>query len=171
MKGRQMAWDWDKLQEKKNRQSGGESGGPPRMDEVFEKIRGARKKFPGGSWIIIVVVVALFLGSSCFYTVAVDEVGVVQRFGKYVRTAQPGLSFKLPRGIEKVTKVKVRYVFKEEFGFRTLQAGVKTRYASSSSYQNESLMLTGDLNVAVVPWIVQYRINDPFNYSVSRSTM
>ena len=159
-----MAWDWDKLQEKRNRTSGGESGGPPKMDEVFEKIRGARKKFPGGSWLIIVVVVALFLGSSCFYTVAVDEVGVVQRFGKYVRTAQPGLSFKLPRGIEKVTKVKVRYVFKEEFGFRTLQAGVRTRYAASSSYQNESLMLTGDLNVAVVPWIVQYRINDPFNY-------
>lgn len=159
-----MAWDWDKLQEKRNKTSGGESGGPPKMDEVFEKIRGARKKFPGGSWLIIVVVVALFLGSSCFYTVAVDEVGVVQRFGKYVRTAQPGLSFKLPRGIEKVTKVKVRYVFKEEFGFRTLQAGVRTRYAASSSYQNESLMLTGDLNVAVVPWIVQYRINDPFNY-------
>ncbi len=159
-----MAWDWDKLQEKKNKQTGGQPAGPPKMDEVFEKIRGARKKFPGGSWIIIVIIIALFLGSSCFYTVAVDEVGVVQRFGKYVRTAQPGLSFKLPRGIEKVTKVKVRYVFKEEFGFRTLQAGVKTRYASSSSYQNESLMLTGDLNVAVVPWIVQYRINDPYNY-------
>jgi modulator of FtsH protease HflK len=159
-----MAWDWDKLQEKKSRQPGGQPGGPPKMDEVIEKIRGARKKFPGGSWLIIVVVVALFLGSSCFYTVAVDEVGVVQRFGKYVRTAQPGLSFKLPRGIEKVTKVKVRYVFKEEFGFRTLQAGVKTRYATSSSYQNEALMLTGDLNVAVVPWIVQYRIKEPFNY-------
>ena len=159
-----MAWDWDKLQEKKKKQPGGQSGGPPGVEEIFEKIRGARKKFPGGSWIIIVVVVALFLGSSCFYTVAVDEVGVVQRFGKYVRTAQPGLSFKMPRGIEKVTKVKVRYVFKEEFGFRTLQAGVKTRYAASSSYQNESLMLTGDLNVAVVPWIVQYRIKDPFNY-------
>ncbi|OQY50983.1 MAG: HflK protein [Desulfobacteraceae bacterium 4572_87] len=159
-----MAWDWDRLQEKKSRQQGGQSGGPPNVDEVIEKIRGARKKFPGGSWLIVVVVVALFLGSSCFYTVAVDEVGVVQRFGKYVRTAQPGLSFKLPRGIEKVTKVKVRYVFKEEFGFRTLQAGVKTRYAASSSYQNESLMLTGDLNVAVVPWIVQFRIKDPFNY-------
>lgn len=159
-----MAWDWDKLQEKKNRQPGGQSGGPPNMDEVFEKIRGVRKKFPGGSWLIVVVVVALFLGSSCFYTVAVDEVGVVQRFGKYVRTAQPGLSFKMPRGIEKVSKVKVRYVFKEEFGFRTLQAGVRTRYAAGSSYTNESLMLTGDLNVAVVPWIVQYRINDPFNY-------
>ena len=159
-----MAWDWDKLQEKKRRQPGGQSGGPPKVEEVIEKIRGARKKFPGGSWLIVVVVVALFLGSSCFYTVAVDEVGVVQRFGKYVRTAQPGLSFKLPRGIEKVTKVKVRYVFKEEFGFRTLQAGVKTRYATSSSYQNEALMLTGDLNVAVVPWIVQYRIKEPFNY-------
>lgn len=134
------------------------------MDEVIEKIRSARKKFPGGSWLIIVVVVALFLGSSCFYTVAVDEVGVVQRFGKYVRTSQPGLSFKMPRGIERVTKVKVRYVFKEEFGFRTLRAGIKTRYAASSSYQNEALMLTGDLNVAVVPWIVQYRIKDPFNY-------
>jgi membrane protease subunit HflK len=96
--------------------------------------------------------------------VAVDEVGVIQRFGKYVRTTQPGLNFKLPRGIEKVTKVKVKYVFKEEFGFRTLKAGVRTRYASSSSYINESLMLTGDLNVALVPWIVQYRIKDPFNY-------
>ncbi len=159
-----MAWDWDKLQENKQKSSGGGSGAPPNMDEVFEKIRSVRKKFPGGSWLIVVIVIALFLGSSCFYTVAVDEVGVVQRFGKYVRTAQPGLSFKLPRGIEKVTNVKVRYVFKEEFGFRTLQAGVKTRYAASSSYTNESLMLTGDLNVAVVPWIVQYRVNDPFNY-------
>ena len=159
-----MAWDWDKLQTQKKRASGGPPGAPPSMDEVFEKIKGARKKFPGGTWIIIVVVILLLFGSSCFYTVAVDEVGVVQRFGKYVRTTQPGLNFKLPRGIETVTKVKVKYVFKEEFGFRTLQAGVRTRYASSSSYQNESLMLTGDLNVAVVPWIVQYRVKDPFNY-------
>ena len=95
---------------------------------------------------------------------AVDEVGVVQRFGKYVRTSPPGLSFKFPRGIEKVSKVKVRYVFKEEFGFRTLQAGVKSRYASGAAYLGESLMLTGDLNVAVVPWIVQYRVNDPYKF-------
>ena len=159
-----MAWDWDKLQQQKKRVSGGASGAPPSMEEVFEKIKGVRKKFPGGTWLIIVVVILLFFGSSCFYTVAVDEVGVIQRFGKYVRTTQPGLNFKLPRGIEKVTKVKVKYVFKEEFGFRTLKAGVRTRYASSSSYINESLMLTGDLNVALVPWIVQYRIKDPFNY-------
>ena len=159
-----MAWDWDKLQLQKKRTSGGPSGNPSSMDEVFERIKGARNKFPGRTWIIVVVVALLFLGSSCFYTVAVDEVGVVQRFGKYVRTTQPGLSFKLPRGIETVTKVKIRYVFKEEFGLRTLQAGVRTRYASSASYENESLMLTGDLNVAVVPWIVQYRIKNPFDY-------
>ena len=159
-----MAWDWDKLQKQQKGTSGGGPGRPPGMDEVIEKIRGAKGKFPGGMWIIILAIIVVFFGASSFYTVAVDEVGVIQRFGKYVRTAQPGLGFKLPRGLEKVTKVKVRYVFKEEFGLRTLQAGVKTRYASGSAYLGESLMLTGDLNVAVVPWIVQYRINDPYKY-------
>lgn len=159
-----MAWDWDKLQQQKKRSSGGGAGGPPNMGEVLEKIKGAKGKFPGKTWVIILIIILIFLGFSCFYTVGVDEVGVVQRFGRYVRTTQPGLNFKLPGGIEKVTKVKIRYIFKEEFGFRTIQAGVRTRYAPASAYENESLMLTGDLNVAVVPWIVQYRINKPFNY-------
>ncbi|HIC85547.1 MAG TPA: FtsH protease activity modulator HflK [Desulfobacterales bacterium] len=104
------------------------------------------------------------MGYSSFYTVGVDEVGVVQRFGKFVRISQPGLNFKLPTGIEKVTKVKVRFIFKEEFGFRTIRAGIRTQYAQSSAYLNEALMLTGDLNVAVVPWIVQYRVKDPYKY-------
>jgi len=134
------------------------------LNEIFEKFKGSKGKFPGGIWLIILAILVFFIGSSSFFTVAVDEVGVVQRFGRYVRTTPPGLNFKLPRGIEKVSKVKVRYVFKEEFGFRTLQAGVKTRYASGSAYLGESLMLTGDLNVAVVPWIVQYRINDPYKF-------
>ena len=159
-----MAWDWDKLKRQRKGSSGGNPGRPSGMDEVLMKVRGAKGKFPGGMWIIIVAIIVVFFGASSFYTVAVDEVGVIQRFGKYVRTAQPGLGFKLPRGLEKVTKVKVRYVFKEEFGLRTLQAGVKTRYASGSAYLGESLMLTGDLNVAVVPWIVQYLINDPYKY-------
>ena len=159
-----MAWDWDKLQEQRKKASGGAPGAPPSMEEVFEKIKGAKKKFPGSAWMIIVAIILVFLGSSCFYTVAVDEVGVIQRFGKYVRTTQPGLNFKLPRGIETVTKVKVKYVFKEEFGLRTVEPGVRTRYASDAAYKSEALMLTGDLNVAVVPWIVQYRIKDPFNY-------
>ncbi len=162
-----MAWDWDKLQEQRKKSSsggGGPSSAPPSMEDVFEKIKGARKKFPGGTWILIVVIIIIFLGSSCFYTVGVDEVGVVQRFGKYVRTTQPGLNFKLPRGIETVTKVKVKYVFKEEFGFRTTQPGVRSRYASEGAYENEAIMLTGDLNVALVPWIVQFRIKDPYDY-------
>lgn len=156
-----MAWDWEKLQQQKKSQGG---AGPPKMDEMFEKIRGMKGRFPGGAWLVIVAVIIVLLGTSCFYTVDVDEVGVVQRFGKFSRTSQPGLRFKLPSGIEKVTKVRVRYVFKEEFGLRTIAAGVRTRYASGAAYLNESLMLTGDLNVAVVPWIVQYRVNDPYLY-------
>ena len=156
-----MAWDWEKLQQQKK--SGG-GGAPPQVIDILDKIRGAKGKFPG-IWIIIVVILLIYFGSSTFYTVSVDEVGIIQRFGRYIKPPRtPGLHFKLPRGLEKVTKVKVRFVFKEEFGFRTIQAGVRTRYASESAYLSESLMLTGDLNVALVPWIVQYRINDPYNW-------
>jgi membrane protease subunit HflK len=153
-----MAWDWDKL---KQQQQGGSGGMPPGVEEVVQKFKNL--KLPGG-WIILIIAVALYIGSSAFFTVALDEVGVVQRFGRYVRTVEPGLHFKLPRGIEKITKVKVRFVYKEEFGLRTLEAGVQTRYAPGEAYEDESLMLTGDLNVAVVPWIVQYRVKDPYKY-------
>jgi membrane protease subunit HflK len=154
-----MPWDWEKLQKQKM----GGSGNPPQMDEVFNKFKDLKSKFPG-FWIIVGLAVLLIIVSSSIYTIGVDEVGVIQRFGRYVRTTSPGLNFKLPWGIEKLTKVKVRLVYKEEFGLRTIRAGVRTQYASSEAYLNESLMLTGDLNVAVVPWIVQYRIKDPYNY-------
>jgi len=156
-----MAWDWDKLQQQKKGGSGG-GGVPPQMGDIINRIRGSKGRFP--MWIIILVILILYLGMSMFYTVRVDEVGVVQRFGRYVRTTSPGIHFMLPRGIEKVTKVQVTKVKKEEFGFRTVRAGVRTRFASGSAYQSESLMLTGDLNVAVVPWVVQYRVKDPYNY-------
>jgi membrane protease subunit HflK len=160
-KGISMAWDWDKLQQQQRRNK--PEGQPPELGDLFEKLKGFKGKFPGGVLIIVALVVA-YLAYTMVYTVAVDEVGIVQRFGKYHRKTQPGLNFKWPRGIEKVTKVKVRFVYKEEFGFRTLKAGVKTQYAPGSAYLSESLMLTGDLNVAVVPWIVQYRIDDPYKY-------
>jgi len=153
-----MAWDWDKLKQKQQRPGG---GGGPNMDEVIQKFKQFNKP---GAWVIVLIIAAVYLGSSAFFTVAVDEVGVIQRFGKYVRKTGPGLHFKLPSGIEKVSKVKVRFVYKEEFGFRTLRAGVRTQYASDRAYDDESLMLTGDLNVAVVPWIVQYRIKDAYKY-------
>jgi len=157
-----MNWDWEKLKKQQEEKDGGIV--PPKMDDLVEKFK--KFKLPGSPLLIllIVLIVLIFLGSSMFYTVGVDEVGVVQRFGKYMRIAQPGLNFKLPRGIEEVKKVRVRHIFKDEFGFRTLEAGVRTRYASGSAYLDESLMLTGDLNVAVVPWVTQYRINDPYKY-------
>lgn len=154
-----MPWDWDKLQKQKK----GGGGNPPQMDDILNKFKGLKGKFPG-LWLIIGAIVIIIIVSSSFYTVGVNEVGVIQRFGKYTRTTTPGLHFKLPRGIEKLTKVKVRLVYKEEFGLRTIQSGVRTQYARSSTYLNEALMLTGDLNVAVVPWIVQYRIKDPYKY-------
>ncbi len=114
---------------------------------------------------------------SIFYQVDQDEAGVVQRFGKFVRTTQPGLHTKIPFGVETVKLIKVTHVFKEEFGFRTVSAGVRSIYAGrddeddgkrvrgSDPFIEESLMLTGDLNVAVVEWIVQYTIKDPVEYA------
>jgi len=119
-----MAWDWDKLQKKHSRGgSGGSQGQPPGFDEIIEKIRTAKGKFPGGVFLIVIAFIVILLAYSCVYTIALNEVGVIQRFGKFVRIEQPGLNFKLPNGIEKITKVKVDYTYKEEFGLRTLQAG------------------------------------------------
>jgi membrane protease subunit HflK len=135
---------------------------PPKMDDLVEKFK--KFKLPGGP-LLILLFALIFFGSSMFYTIAVDEVGVVQRFGKYVRITQPGLNFKLPSGIEKVTKVKVRRVYKEEFGFRSLRTeDTRRRTFAGSEGANVALMLTGDLNVALVPWIVQYRIKDPYKF-------
>jgi membrane protease subunit HflK len=153
-----MSWDWEKLKEQQQSKSGPNL---PQLDEIADKLK--HIKLPGGP-IVIVVAVILFLGVSMFYTVDVDEVGVVQRFGKYVRTTQPGLNFKLPTGIEKVTKVKVRHVYKEEFGFTTIGKGDQRRFSANTEDTNVALMLTGDLNVAIVPWIVQYRIKDPYDF-------
>ena len=110
--------------------------------------------------VVAVFVAMLLLGS--VYQVEPEEVGVVRLFGEYMRTTPPGLQFKLPF-IETVDKVPVQRQLKQEFGFRTLQPGVRTVY-SERDFVGESLMLTGDLNVAVVEWIVQYRVSDPYLY-------
>ena len=130
----------------------------------MERIMELKKKWAQNRrflWVIAAGVIVLIMGFSSFYTVQPDEAGIVQRFGKYVRSTDPGLNFKLPLGIEKVTKVKVRYVFKSEFGFRTDKPGVRTYY-SPKSYGDESLMLTGDLNIAEVEWVVQFKIKDAY---------
>jgi len=114
------------------------------------------------SRLIIIGLLIIFLGLGSFFQIEPEEVGVVTRFGKYQRTVEPGLNFKIPL-LEKITIVPVERQQKEEFGFRTLKAGVQTRY-SSKAYPGESLMLTGDLNLANVEWVVQYRIDNPYNY-------
>jgi membrane protease subunit HflK len=112
---------------------------------------------------ILVIVIFAIVVLSGLYSVGADEVGVIQRFGKYVRRTNPGLHIKIPFGVETVKKVKVKKVFKEEFGFRTVKADIRTKYASSG-FKDESLMLSGDLNVAEVEWIVQYKVKEPYNY-------
>jgi membrane protease subunit HflK len=113
--------------------------------------------------VIIPVAILIFLVISSFFTIEPEEVGVVLRFGRFVRKVEPGLNFKFPFGIEKVFKVPVERQLKLEFGFRTEKPGVRSQY-SAKEYLEESLMLTGDLNAAEVEWIVQYRINDPFKF-------
>lgn len=113
--------------------------------------------------IFIPIGLLVIIGLTSFYTVQPEEVGLVLRFGKYVRETPPGLHFKMPLGIERVYKVEVQRQHKEEFGYRTLKAGVNSQY-STKPYGEESNMLTGDLNAAVVEWVVQYRITDPYKH-------
>ncbi len=111
--------------------------------------------------LIPAVIIGLWLLWSTVYTVAPEEVGVVLTFGKYTKLTDPGLHFKLPAPIQVVWKVPVQRQLKEEFGFRTVTAAVRSQFDSAG---DESAMLTGDLNVAVVEWTTQYRVSDPYLY-------
>jgi membrane protease subunit HflK len=94
-----------------------------------------------------------------FYTVPSDSVAVVQRFGKYLKEVQPGLNFKLPLGVDVATIVPVKRQLKQEFGFTT--PGATDPYQSPTDGRRETEMVTGDLNAALVEWVVQYRISEP----------
>jgi membrane protease subunit HflK len=106
---------------------------------------------------VVLILAALF---NTLYQVQPEEVGVVLRFGRYSRTSPPGLRMKLPF-VETVLKVPIQRQLKQEFGFRTLEAGVRSQF-DERVFADEAVMLTGDLNVAVVEWIVQYRVSDPY---------
>jgi modulator of FtsH protease HflK len=112
---------------------------------------------------VIAVILGLALLFTTWFTVEPEEAGIVLRFGRFVRQVPSGLHLKLPAPIETVVKVPVERQLKEEFGFRTVEAGVRTTY-SKESLEVESLMLTGDLNVAVVEWTAQFRVRDPYKY-------
>jgi membrane protease subunit HflK len=156
-----MSWD--------NKQGPwGKEQRPPEIDELLEKVQERIRNLFGGKrfpaiGLLVLVVILLWLATG-IYQVNQDQVGVVQRFGKYSRTVGPGLQWKLPSGLEKVTKVATQRIYQEEFGLRTLRAGIRTEYAPESQYERESLMLTGDLNCVLVPWVVRYRIGDPYKF-------
>lgn len=136
---------------------------PPIND--FEKMKhdiDRGLKMIGPFFIFLAIVATIY---TSFYTVEPDEEAVVIRFGKFTTTNPPGLHFKIPLGVEEVIKVKTKRVLQEEFGFRTTSTNSRvTTYRAGNDLDVESLMLTGDLNVADVEWAVQYRIADPFKY-------
>lgn len=115
-----------------------------------------------GLGVVVIFILVLLFGS--IYQIGPEEMGVILKFGKFIRTTEPGLHLKLPLGIEKLTKVPVQRQLKMEFGFRTAKAGIRTQYAHTAESIKEAVMLTGDLNVAVVEWIVQYKIKDPYKF-------
>lgn len=101
---------------------------------------------------------------SSYYQIEPDEVGVLMRFGRYVGTSEPGPHFKLPLGVDRVIKVPVQRQLKMEFGFRTARNDVESEFMRPQGALAEAEMLTGDLNVAIVEWIVQYRITNAEKY-------
>ena len=110
---------------------------------------------------------------TCFYTVQPEERAVIKRFGAVIDIADPGLHFKLPWGIDQVQRVATERVLKEEFGFRTQAFDSRGTRSGDRPAEDESLMLTGDLNMIDVQWVVQFRINDPikFLYELRHSTL
>ncbi|MEM7146224.1 MAG: FtsH protease activity modulator HflK [Verrucomicrobiota bacterium] len=115
-------------------------------------------------WIIVAIVVIVGIRTS-FYTVQAEESAVVLRFGKYLNTTDSGLHFKLPFGIDSTELVPVKRQLKQEFGFGTPGASNPTQYSTDPREQEEERsMVTGDLNAALVEWVIQFRIDDPKDY-------
>jgi len=139
---------------------------PPDIQELFRQgeVR-LRQILPGGgsrvSTVFVLIALAV-LGASTAYTVPSDSVAVVQRFGKYLKNVPPGLHFKLPLGIDVATIVPVKRQLKQEFGFTT--PGASDPSQSPRDGKRETEMVTGDLNAALVEWVVQYRISDPAKF-------
>lgn len=136
------------------------------LEEVFRRLKSRYNLSSfrhGPIWIIGLIVVVLLIGINSYYTVDPQETAVVQRFGKFIGTEEAGLHFKIPFGIDTVRKVVTGRVLQREYGYRTVQPGVRSRFVEKG-YEDESMMLSGDLNVVNLQWIVQYKVQDPKDY-------
>jgi len=141
--------------------------GPPDLPEMIKKARDSLSLGKRGKslWLIaIVIVLAIIFAYTAVYTISPGHQGVILRFGRYYAMVMPGLHFKIPFGVETVFKVHTEQVDTESFGFKSIRPGIRTQYEKSAVTERESLMLTGDLNVIDVEWIVQFRREDPRKY-------
>ncbi len=136
--------------------------------EEFQRLKAALPKLPKLNWgifkIIFLVLVALVGILTSVYTISAESVGVVMRFGKFSSTSDPGLRMKLPFFIDQIEEVPVRRQLKQEFGFGTRDATNNYQYASVNVQESEKSMVTGDSNVALVEWVVQYHIKDAYSF-------
>jgi membrane protease subunit HflK len=145
----------------------GSGGTPPDLEGLVRQGLDRLKQLlpsggPSGVIVLAVLVLAGLGAWTAYYTVPSDSVAVVQRFGKYLKEVPPGLHFKLPLGIDVATIVPVKRQLKQEFGFTT--PGATDPYQSPRDSKRETEMVTGDLNAALVEWVVQYRISDPVKF-------
>lgn len=132
----------------------------PRRPNPFDDFLKEIRAFKGLFVIAPLALAGLWVVFSSFYTVEPSEEAVILRFGRFVSTQPPGLHFKLPFGVDEAVKVRTKVILQEEFGFRSTGAsGGRTEY--DNGVKEESMTLTGDLNVADVEWIVQFQIADP----------
>ena len=143
------------------------AGSPPDLGDVIRQgMARLKRMMPGGharGVFVLAAIVLVGLGLwTAYYTVPSDSVAVVQRFGKYLKDVPPGLHFKLPLGIDTATIVPVKRQLKQEFGFTT--PGATDPFQSPRDGRRETEMVTGDLNAALVEWVVQYRIADPAKF-------
>lgn len=113
---------------------------------------------------VVIAFLLLSVAFTSFYQVEQEEEAVVLRFGRYIKTEQPGLRFKLPLGIDVVHRLAVRRQLKQEFGFATTGATNPSQWSSPAEQEQEKQMVTGDLNSALVEWVIQYRIDEPTEY-------
>jgi len=153
-----MAWD---------NNPGDRQEGVPDFPEIIKKVGDSLNIGKGGKplWlIVIVIIIVIILAYTAFYTIAPGHQGVILRFGRYSGLVLPGLHFKIPFGVDTVFEVHTAQVDTESFGFKSVRPGIRTRYEKGATTERESLMLTGDLNVIDVEWIIQFRREDPRKY-------
>jgi membrane protease subunit HflK len=143
---------------------GGWQEGPPDLGEVIKKATDSMGFKAGGRyvWLIVIgIILVIIFVYTAVYTIPTGHRGVVLRFGRFSGIVMPGLHFKIPFGVDTVSKVHTDKVDAETFGFRTVRPGIRTQYEKGPLMERESLMLTGDLNVIDVEWVVQFRREDP----------